>query len=512
MSRIADLLLEQGRIAAEQRARSGALWGNLVSNLGQIPGQYLTNRREQQLAAGQAREAALDREARRQLQARQEARAVAEEERQRAAEGRAQEAFTTSQAAARTTAATAEGKLAAERRTQAGLEARDLAKTGYQPSAVLSWLGRRTQEGFWDPAVGEALQARANTPEGLREAIDFVKQWAPAEPLPPKVPTREIALENPDGTKTIQIVEDKPGQSFTSTAAQPKPGTFEDFLRVYARDTAKVPLRDLNAQQYAGARKLWESLNDSPSSGAGGAAGGGAYTAEGLDYAATRARLTGQYPGRNAGVNAAIDNEIAKQNRALGNSPAAAIQRQAGFSADSKSLTKMTQMKSAADAFEQKAIGQIPIIEELSAKVNRTRFPIINTAIISGKKELLGDSDTSQLTNAIETFTEEYAKIMNGSTGSAAAATDSARAAAKRLIDAKMNKGTMTDVLALMRREMSLTMQGYDATINHINERMGAASAPAPGSTAAPAGAPPPAAAGAGPRRVRYDINGNPIP
>lgn len=227
-----------------------------------------------------------------------------------------------------------------------------------------------------------------------------------------------------------------------------------------------------------------------------GSGGGGkgltaGYTPEGLEYAATRARLTGQYPGRNAEVNAAIENEVAKQNAVLKQSPAAAIQRQASYKADAASLQDLTKRASSAEAFEIKALGQIPIIEELSKQVPRTQWPIINQAIQAGNTKLLGDSKATQFANAVETFTEEYTKIMQGSTGSAVAATDSARAAAKRLINTAMNEGTMRDVLALMRREMSLTLQGYDVTKQHISERMVTGATPGEGTGMAPSAAPP---------------------
>lgn len=199
---------------------------------------------------------------------------------------------------------------------------------------------------------------------------------------------------------------------------------------------------------------------------------------DGLDLAATRFRVTGTLPARDSKQNAAIMNAAAKQGKALGMTPAATIQKQAAYKGDSAALQDITKRAASAEAFEAKAIGQIPIIQELSAKVSRTSMPIINAALQSGRTEITGNSNATQLANAIETFTEEYAKIMGGSTGSAAGATDSSRAAAKRLLNTAMSKGTMTDVLALMQREMSLTMQGYDATKAHIAERMGGGLAP----------------------------------
>ena len=199
-------------------------------------------------------------------------------------------------------------------------------------------------------------------------------------------------------------------------------------------------------------------------------------TPEAIEDTATRYRLLG-----NAGLPTRIGeaaktkilNAAAKQSKDLGQSPVATIQKQAAMKADTASLQKMQTMSDSAAAFENKALAQTDIIRDLSAKVPRSTLPIINQVLQAGRTEITGNSQATQLANAIETFSEEYAKVMSGSTGSAAAATDSTRSAAKRLINTAMSKGTMADVLDLMSQEMRLTMQGYDATIGHINERMG---------------------------------------
>ncbi len=170
----------------------------------------------------------------------------------------------------------------------------------------------------------------------------------------------------------------------------------------------------------------------------------------------------------------------------MGQTPVAALQKQAAYKGDAAALAQMQKMSASAEAFESKAIAQTDIIRDLSAKVPRTKWPIINGVLQAGRTDIAGDANATQLANAIETFSEEYAKIMNGATGSSAAASDSSRAAAKRLINTAMNAGTMDKVLTLMQREMSLTMQGYDAVKEHISTRMGGTP-----STAAPATATP---------------------
>lgn len=223
--------------------------------------------------------------------------------------------------------------------------------------------------------------------------------------------------------------------------------------------------------------------------------GAGELTTEGIDYAATQYRVTGVMPPMGMGktpMRAAIINKAAEQARVLGQSAAGAIQKQAAYKSDASALTQMRKMSSSAEAFETKALAQAEIVDSLSQKVGRTQYPILNEALLAGKARITGDADTQLLFNALTTFTTEYAKIMEGSTGSASGSTESARAAAKQLVSASLNKNTLAQTIDLMRREMRLTVRGYDATIAHINERMGGDG-------------------GGSGARVFYDANGNPV-
>jgi hypothetical protein len=198
-----------------------------------------------------------------------------------------------------------------------------------------------------------------------------------------------------------------------------------------------------------------------------------------LDIAAADYRLKGKLPPRfDENDRKRIMNEAGVQAKLLGQNGAAVIQRQFGEKADATSLNKVTTARDFAKSFENKALAQIPMIEELSKRVPRTQFPFINKALVEGQAEILGSSDAKQLYNAISTFTNEYAKIIEGATGSAAGSSDSARKASNRLVEAAMSKGTMTDVLRLMQREMRATNAGFDAVIADITERMGGTSAP----------------------------------
>jgi hypothetical protein len=224
-----------------------------------------------------------------------------------------------------------------------------------------------------------------------------------------------------------------------------------------------------------------------------GAAGGVSMSDDAIDYAAAQVRIVGQNSGVLTRLNdddrKRILNRVADQAKAIGQSPAATVQRQAAYKSDAAALTKMQTMRAAAESFESKAVQQAKIVSDLSKAVGRTKFPIVNAAIMGGKINLSGDKDAQLLVNAITTFSSEYAKIIEGSTGSAAGSSDAARKAAERLLSTKLSDNTMQSTLDLMQREMKLTLGGYDATIGHITDRMGGTptAQPAPAAAAAPA-------------------------
>lgn len=289
----------------------------------------------------------------------------------------------------------------------------------------------------------------------------------------------------------------------------PALGTLGDYMTTFAKKLGKAPA-DLTLQEKDQARQLFASSTKDPemadinknlaqlrldaaeAKSKQGATGG--LDPEGVEYSATQYRLTGKMPPMGMGsaeARAAIINTAAKQAKELGQAPAVSIQKQAAYKADGAALQKMTTMGAAAESFETKALAQADIVENLSNKVDRTQFPIINSALLRGEKTIAGDQNTQLLYNAVTTFTSEYAKIMEGSTGSAAASSDSARKAAAELISPALNKGTLKATLDLMRREMRLTIEGYDATKAHITERMGGANpvippAPTPSAPGAP--------------------------
>jgi len=99
----------------------------------------------------------------------------------------------------------------------------------------------------WNPDVIKFL---------ARQGLSVKEQTELAQPKPK--PTRLVTTRNPDGSETSQIVEDTPGQVFTSAPEQPKVGTLEDYMRGFAAQRGLTVGR-LNPQQKLQARTEWEN-------------------------------------------------------------------------------------------------------------------------------------------------------------------------------------------------------------------------------------------------------------
>ena len=159
-------------------------------------------------------------------------------------------------------------------------------------------------------------------------------------------------------------------------------------------------------------------------------------------------------------------------------------QLRVAYKANSTAMGKLITQKATVSAFENKARAQVDIIlngyidprtgekvPSLNTSVSRTDYPLVNGLYVKGKI-LAGDTNAQLLSNALITFTTEYAKIMSGSTGSAAASTDAARREASSLISTALTQGTLEKTLGLLQKEMDTTIQGYnDQTISSTRRK-----------------------------------------
>lgn len=346
-----------------------------------------------------------------------------------------------------------------------------MLRHGATPEAIKTGLSYAVEQfpDYADAVTKLSAQLAQAPPEQVKAFLEQIRDAAPSRRTKPEQAPMTVSpgqgVKNADGGYDVPVSREptKPAsaQEFEYAKGQGYKGTYEQYQTEDAN--RKRPVVNVDA--------------------------GGGLDDAGRELLATQYRVVGSsaIPTRISGADRAkIINQAAAQMKTLGQSPAAAIQRQYALKADAGSLNKISTMAATASAFENKAIQQADLVRDLSARVDRTNFPVLNRALLAGKKDILGDADTQLLYNALTTFTAEYAKIIEGSTGSAAGSTDAARKASASLAHAALNKDTLAKTLDLMQKEMRYTIQGYDATKDAITAKMGGVPAAAPAPIAAP--------------------------
>jgi hypothetical protein len=425
---VADILMQQGQAAAEARRQRGSMWGGLVQQAGQIPLQVAAERQAAQAAAQQA-------------EIRQQ-----QLEEGRRAQSAAIDAQDKQQIAAHIYASSWDpvaGKLDPKKVDDAiRLSGRPDMRPVFQ-EVIQKGLDADFKRHL-DETDLALKQKTLNAPPPIIQRTPTNELWQGDRLLSPATPA-----EKPD-TRSLQLQAD-------DAKARGDMDRYNAILKTI-KDTAESS-HIVNVSTSGPRVEM---------------------TPQALDIAAAAYRVRNYLPPRfDENDRKRIMNAAGEQSSLLGQTGAEVIQRQFGMKADATSLTKATVARDMAKSFEAKALMQIPVIEMLSKRVPRTQFPFINEALVKGQIEMLGSSDAKQLYNALSTFTSEYAKIIEGATGSAAGSSDSARKAASRLVGTDLGDKTMSDVLHLMAREMSFTNAGYNGVIGDIIERMGGAPAPA---------------------------------
>lgn len=513
-SNITRLELQRGQTLAESKRRRGELIGNTLASLSQLPQVFQQQRLQEQQQAAQERERA----------SQQKLRDVQTQEgEQRVAAG--QDVLDTRKALDAAyqlygddpdslithLAQNGNGHLIPD--VQKNLSAvnkaradavKALADSDAAQQEYASRIGNKMQAfldagGSPEDAAGLGLVEIARgekaglIPKEHAEALangfnpqnpDALKRTIAAMIGKPKEPPKTRTVRTTEnGVEVEKIVPDIPGASYPvpppKPASTPNVGSFEDYVtRTYGANPTP--------QQVIAARKAYNQADDRPRVDVNVNGGADRLTDDAIGDTAVRYRILGTsaLPTRIEGPERVrIMNEAAKQQRALGQTAAQAVQKSAAFKSDAASLTQMQKMASSAEAFETKALAQADLIGDLSQKVSRTQYPLINSALLSGKQKVFGDQNTQLLFNALDTFTTEYAKIMAGATGSAGATSDAATRKAEGLISASLNKGTLQATLDQMKWEMNQTRKGYDATIAHITDRMGGGTPQSPNVT-----------------------------
>ena len=150
--------------------------------------------------------------------------------------------------------------------------------------------------------------------------------------------------------------------------------------------------------------------------------------------------------------------------------------------ADQKSLANMTKLADAATSYENTAIRNFDQALQYAGKAIPTEWgPWLNRWVMEGQKAI-GDPTAPAYVVALLTAANEYAKVMSGSTG-AAAATEGARHEAAEFFSPYLAQGQVKEVITVAKQEMENRRQELYAGVDDIKNRLRVAGSTGPTQT-----------------------------
>ena len=193
-----------------------------------------------------------------------------------------------------------------------------------------------------------------------------------------------------------------------------------------------------------------------------------------LDYLADQYHAGRGLPSLGNGKSSAsiktaiIARAVAKYGQGL-DAGAAATQ----YKADQGALTQLTKTRGMIDSFENTVQRNLGIVDGLIAKgPGTTGIPVLNRVQQHIRGQYAGDPDVTAWETALNSVTNEYAKVMSGGTGSGPTS-DNARAKAESLLDPMSHTPDQIKAnMAIMSREMTNRRQGLDDEIKATQDRI----------------------------------------
>lgn len=214
-------------------------------------------------------------------------------------------------------------------------------------------------------------------------------------------------------------------------------------------------------------------------------AGAGGVSPSEVEFLANYVKATGAFPvgmSRNKDIQNAVYGRLAEQ----GVDPGKIAQIGAGFKANQASLNKAQALADQAIGYEELALRNLEVATKALKNVAPTNLgPFINKWIETGET-FAGDPNVPASTAAVVTFANEYAKVMSGATGGAAA-TEGARKEAFDRFNPYFSAGQWDAVSAIAKQDMANRKATLQENVAAITSRIGTGGAqPAAGAPSAP--------------------------
>lgn len=247
-----------------------------------------------------------------------------------------------------------------------------------------------------------------------------------------------------------------------------------DYQKAKARATSPTQMMILGGaggMTGAGAAKGESPYPGIPAGGVGG------MSPDAIHNAAVRYNQFGETPPVGFGTlgfmqRAAIMNESARLLKDQGMSAESAAVQQKANKAVATALSGVERQRGLILTFENTANRNADIVLDMNKKVDRTGVPAFNRWVLAGRQSITGDPDVAKLNLAIQTFTNEYARVTNSATGGGVSS-DTARKEISDRIYAAQTPQQLEGVISLAKQEMANRRKAYEDETRDMRERMG---------------------------------------
>jgi hypothetical protein len=173
-------------------------------------------------------------------------------------------------------------------------------------------------------------------------------------------------------------------------------------------------------------------------------------------------------------------NAVASQG---GNVIGDAASNKAALSAATSALRNQTTQLAATKTSLGTLDSQLDLLTQYSDKVDRSGSPVLNKYLLYLKGQVQGDPDTQALQNIVITASNEFARILAGSSASIAGTTVSSAAEAKNLLNASMTPQQLTAVISAMKQEGQFRLDSQQETITQTTQDIKNLGSPTGGTT-----------------------------
>lgn len=135
------------------------------------------------------------------------------------------------------------------------------------------------------------------------------------------------------------------------------------------------------------------------------------------------------------------------------------------------SLETAIQSKATITQYITKTSANLKTFQATIASYGSSGSPLINEALQAIQNNVTGDPKLTGLTDAMVPFLNEYAKVMQGSTGSVSGASVNSQQDAAKLLSTLMNKGQLATGISVMVQDMSGQINSVNGNVTSLSNQ-----------------------------------------